>query len=93
MQVEGCRVSELAQELHHDELEDDRAGEDSHEDIVPRHALEYVDLFHLPRAYLIKHLEQHISNQNRIEGTSKNVYFIFHKINCAAINLLLSFLS
>lgn len=65
---QGCCVGKLAQELDHDELEDDRAGEDGHEDVVPHHALEHVYLFHLPGAYLIEHLEQYMANQNRIEG-------------------------
>ena len=53
---ERRRVGKLAEELDHDELEDDRAAEDTHEDIVLQHALEHIELLHLPRTYLIEHL-------------------------------------
>lgn len=54
---EGYRVRKLAEELHHDELEDDRAGENTQENVVLQYAPQHVDLLHLPGAYLIEHLK------------------------------------
>lgn len=40
-------VGKVAQELDQDELEDDSAGENAHENRVLRHALQNIDLLHL----------------------------------------------
>lgn len=64
---ERRRVRKLAEELDHDELEDDRAGEDTHEDIVLQHALQHIELLHLPRTYLIEHLREAYTDLVRVQ--------------------------
>ena len=50
-------VSKISQELDNDELEDGGASKDAHENGVVQKALENIDLVHVPRAYLIEHLD------------------------------------
>lgn len=72
-----CGVGEVAQELHQDELEDDGASEDTHENGVLLRALQNVDLLHLSRTYLVEHLRsiQQIRTETYKEPINKIISF------------------
>lgn len=49
-------VGKISQELDQDELEDNGATEDAHENGVLWQTLQNIDLLHVSRAYLIENL-------------------------------------
>lgn len=72
-QCEWCCACKRSQELNDYDLKENRCTDHNHKDVIVQYSFENIDLFHLSRAYLVKHLE--FSEPKLCQESIKNLSF------------------